>query len=190
MSTVTNPGRERDQRRAHLRDTAEPWLRLFLVPTLRRISLGWPTVAQIGMIRHELVEQERWISSAQFKPGAGRLSDPAGPRGARVVRVFRDAVARPLGRCAGRLGLHAPGVRADVRAIVGVRALRVEGRRRAGHLRGGPGGGGGADRARRVSSAATSSPIAGSGRSAILATGAQLAGVHFALILAVGGIIY
>src|SRR3546814_13938156 len=44
----------------------EPWLRLFL-RFLRFGALAWGgPVAQIAMIRQELVDEDRWISSAHF----------------------------------------------------------------------------------------------------------------------------
>ncbi|MFC6448477.1 chromate transporter, partial [Shinella zoogloeoides] len=67
MSTVTNPVAASETNDAPTYVVPqEPWLRLFL-RFLRFGALAWGgPVAQIGMIRHELVEQERWISSAQF----------------------------------------------------------------------------------------------------------------------------
>ena len=191
MSTVTNPVAASETNDAPTYVVPqEPWLRLFL-RFLRFGALAWGgPVAQIGMIRHELVEQERWISSAQFNRVLAVYQILPGPE-AHELCVYFGMLSR--GRWGGvlaglgfmlpgfvlmfalswayvRFGLKADGVLAIFAAVqVAVAALIVRAVFRiGGHVV--------TDRWLWAI--------------AILATGAQLAGVHFALILAVGGIIY
>jgi chromate transporter len=168
----------------------EPWLRLFL-RFLRFGALAWGgPVAQIGMIRHELVDEERWISSAQFNRVLAVYQILPGPE-AHELCVYFGMLSR--GRWGGvlaglgfmlpgfvlmfalswayvRYGLKTDGVLAVFAAVqVAVAALIVRAVFRiGGHVV--------TDRWLWAI--------------AVLAAGAQLAGVHFALILAVGGIIY
>ena len=168
----------------------EPWLRLFL-RFLRFGALAWGgPVAQIGMIRHELVDEERWISSARFNRVLAVYQILPGPE-AHELCVYFGMLSR--GRWGGilaglgfmlpgfvlmfvlswayvRYGLKTDGVLAIFAAVqVAVAALIVRAVFRiGGHVV--------TDRWLWAI--------------AILATGAQLAGVHFALILAMGGIIY
>ena len=191
MSTVTNPVAASETNDAPTYVVPqEPWLRLFL-RFLRFGALAWGgPVAQIGMIRHELVEQERWISSAQFNRVLAVYQILPGPE-AHELCVYFGMLSR--GRWGGvlaglgfmlpgfvlmfalswayvRFGLKADGVLAIFAAVqVAVAALIVRAVFRiGGHVV--------TDRWLWAI--------------AILATGAQLAGVHFALILAVGWIIY
>ena len=168
----------------------EPWLRLFLL-FLRFGALAWGgPVAQIGMIRHELVDEERWISSARFNRVLAVYQILPGPE-AHELCVYFGMLSR--GRWGGilaglgfmlpgfvlmfvlswayvRYGLKTDGVLAVFAAVqVAVAALIVRAVFRiGGHVV--------TDRWLWAI--------------AIVAAGAQLAGVHFALILAMGGIIY
>ena len=168
----------------------EPWLRLFL-RFLRFGALAWGgPVAQIGMIRHELVDEERWISSARFNRVLAVYQILPGPE-AHELCVYFGMLSR--GRWGGILaglgfmlpgfvlmfvlswayvhyGLKTDGVLAVFAAVqVAVAALIVRAVFRiGGHVV--------TDRWLWAI--------------AIVAAGAQLAGVHFALILAMGGIIY
>lgn len=168
----------------------EPWLRLFL-RFLRFGALAWGgPVAQIDMIRHELVDEERWISSAQFNRVLAVYQILPGPE-AHELCVYFGMLSR--GRRGGILaglgfmlpgfllmfalswayvhyGLKTDGVLAVFAAVqVAVAALIVRAVVRiGGHV---------------VTDRWLWAIV-------ILATGAQLAGVHFALILAVGGLIY
>jgi len=168
----------------------EPWLRLFL-RFLRFGALAWGgPVAQIGMIRHELVDEERWISSARFNRVLAVYQILPGPE-AHELCVYFGMLSR--GRWGGilaglgfmlpgfvlmfvlswayvRYGLKTDGVLAVFAAVqVAVAALIVRAVFRiGGHVV--------TDRWLWAI--------------AIVAAGAQLAGVHFALILAMGGIIY
>ena len=168
----------------------EPWLRLFL-RFLRFGALAWGgPVAQIGMIRHELVDEERWISSARFNRVLAVYQILPGPE-AHELCVYFGMLSR--GRWGGilaglgfmlpgfvlmfvlswayvRYGLKTDGVLAVFAAVqVAVAALIVRAVFRIGG---------------HVVTARWLWAIA------IVAAGAQLAGVHFALILAMGGIIY
>lgn len=168
----------------------EPLLRLFL-RFLRFGALAWGgPVAQIDMIRHELVDEERWISSDQFNRVLAVYQILPGPE-AHELCVYFGMLSR--GRWGGILtglgfmlpgfllmfalswayvhyGLKTDGVLAVFAAVqVAVAALIVRAVFRiGGHVV--------ADRWLWAI--------------AFLATGAQLAGVHFALILAAGGLIY
>jgi chromate transporter len=168
----------------------EPWLRLFL-RFLRFGALAWGgPVAQIGMIRQELVDEERWISSAHFNRVLAVYQILPGPEAHELCVYFG---MRSRGRWGGivaglgfmlpgfvlmfalswayvRFGLRAEGVQAVFAAVqVAVAALIVRAVFRiGGHVV--------TDRWLWAI--------------AILATAAQLAGVHFAITLAVAGVIY
>lgn len=168
----------------------EPWLQLFL-RFLRFGALAWGgPVAQIAMIRHELVDQERWISSAQFNRVLAVYQVLPGPEAHELCVYFG---MRSRGRWGGvlaglgfmlpgfllmfalswayvRYGLKTDALQAVFAAVqVAVAALIVRAVVRiGGHV-------------------VTDRWLWGI---AIVATGAQVAGVHFALILAIGGAIY
>ncbi|MFC3549501.1 chromate efflux transporter [Lysobacter cavernae] len=168
----------------------EPWLRLFL-RFLHFGALAWGgPVAQIAMIRHELVDQDRWVSSAQFNRALAVYQVLPGPE-AHELCVYFGMLSR--GRWGGilaglgfmlpgfvlmlalswayvRFGLKTDGVQAVFAAVqVAVAALIVRAVFRIGaHVV--------TDRWLWAL--------------ALLAAGAQLAGVHFALILTVSGGIY
>lgn len=168
----------------------EPWLRLFL-RFLRFGALAWGgPVAQIGMIRHELVDEERWISSAQFNRVLAVYQILPGPEAHELCVYFG---MRSRGRWGGvlaglgfmlpgfllmfalswayvRFGLKTDNVLAVFAAVqVAVAALIVRAVFRiGGHVV--------TDRWLWAV--------------AILAAAAQLAGVHFALILMAGGLVY
>lgn len=168
----------------------EPWLRLFL-RFLRFGALAWGgPVAQIGMIRHELVDEERWISSAQFNRVLAVYQILPGPEAHELCVYFG---MRSRGRWGGvlaglgfmlpgfllmfalswayvRFGLKTDNVLAVFAAVqVAVAALIVRAVFRiGGHVV--------TDRWLWAV--------------AILAAAAQLAGVHFALILVAGGLVY
>ncbi|HET6435032.1 MAG TPA: chromate efflux transporter [Xanthomonadaceae bacterium] len=158
---------------------------------LRFGALAWGgPVAQIAMIRHELVDQERWISSAQFNRVLAVYQVLPGPEAHELCVYFG---MRSRGRWGGvlaglgfmlpgfllmfalswayvRYGLKTDALQAVFAAVqVAVAALIVRAVVRiGGHV-------------------VTDRWLWGI---AIVATGAQVAGVHFALILAIGGAIY
>jgi chromate transporter len=168
----------------------ELWSRLFL-RFLRFGALAWGgPVAQIAMIRHELVDQERWISSAHFNRVLAVYQVLPGPEAHELCVYFG---MRSRGRWGGvlaglgfmlpgfvlmfvlswayvRYGLKTGALQAVFAAVqVAVAALIVRAVIRiGGHVV--------TDRWLWAI--------------AILATGAQLAGAHFALILAIGGSVY
>ena len=168
----------------------EPWLQLFL-RFLRFGALAWGgPVAQIAMIRQELVDEERWIGSARFNRVLAVYQVLPGPEAHELCVYFG---MRSRGRWGGVLaglgfmlpgfvlmfalswayvhyGLQAHGVAAMFAAVqVAVAALIVRAVVRiGGHVV--------TDRWRWGI--------------AIVATAAQLAGIHFAIILGVAGAIY
>lgn len=168
----------------------ESWWRLFL-RFLRFGALAWGgPVAQIGMIRNELVDEERWISSAHFNRVLAVYQILPGPEAHELCVYFG---MRSRGRWGGvvaglgfmlpgfllmfalswayvRYGLKTEGVQAVFAAVqVAVAALIVRAVFRiGGHVV--------TDRWLWAI--------------AILAAGAHLAGVHFAVILTAAGGIY
>mgnify|MGYP001222651698 CR=1 FL=1 len=168
----------------------EPLLQLFL-RFLRFGALAWGgPVVQIGMIRQELVDEERWVSGAHFNRVLAVYQILPGPE-AHELCVYFGMLSR--GRWGGilagigfmlpgfilmfalswayvRFGLQTEGMLAVFAAAqVAVAALIVRAVFRiGGHVV--------TDRWLWAV--------------AILGTGAQLAGVHFALILPIGGLIY
>ena len=168
----------------------EPWLRLFL-RFLRFGALAWGgPVAQIAMIRQELVDEERWISSAHFNRVLAVYQVLPGPEAHELCVYFG---MRSRGRWGGvlaglgfmlpgfllmfalswayvRYGLQTQGVAAVFAAVqVAVAALIVRAVVRIGeHV-------------------VTDRWLWGI---AIGATAAQLAGIHFGIILTVAGGIY
>jgi len=168
----------------------EPLPRLFL-RFLRFGALAWGgPVAQIAMIRQELVDEERWIGSAQFNRVLAVYQVLPGPEAHELCVYFG---MRSRGRWGGvlaglgfmlpgfllmfalswayvRFGLRTQGVAAVFAAVqVAVAALIVRAVVRIG---------------RHV---VTDRWLWGI---AIGATAAQLAGIHFAVILVVAGAIY
>ena len=168
----------------------ESWLPLFL-RFLRFGALAWGgPVAQIAMIRQELVDEERWISIAHFNRVLAVYQVLPGPEAHELCVYFG---MRSRGRWGGvlaglgfmlpgfvlmfalswayvRYGLQAQGVAAVFAAVqVAVAALIVRAVIRiGGHV-------------------VTDRWLWGV---AIVATAAQLAGVHFGIILTVGGLFY
>jgi chromate transporter len=168
----------------------EPLLRLFL-RFLRFGALAWGgPVAQIGMLRHELVEQERWLSPQAFNRVLAIYQVLPGPE-AHELCVYMGYRARGrIGGLLAGLGFMAPGfllmfvaawayvthgarmvalapVFAAVQAVVAALVVRAV-IRIGGH----------------VATNAWLWTIAG------LAMAAQLAGVHFGIVLAAAGAIY
>lgn len=168
----------------------EPLLRLFL-RFLRFGALAWGgPVAQIGMLRHELVEQERWLSPQAFNRVLAVYQVLPGPE-AHELCVYMGYRARGrVGGLLAGLGFMAPGfllmfvaawayvthgarldalspVFAAVQAVVAALVVRAV-IRIGGH----------------VATNAWLWTIAG------LAMAAQLAGVHFGIVLAAAGAIY
>lgn len=168
----------------------ESWCRLFL-RFLRFGALAWGgPVAQIAMIRQELVDEERWISSAHFTRVLAVYQVLPGPEAHELCVYFG---MRSRGRWGGvlaglgfmlpgfvlmfvlswayvRYGLQTRGVVAVFAAVqVAVAALIVRAVFRIG---------------RHV---VTDRWLWGI---AIVATAAQLAGIHFGIILTVGGLVY
>jgi len=168
----------------------EPWLRLFL-RFLRFGALAWGgPVAQIAMIRQELVDEERWVSSAQFNRVLAVYQVLPGPEAHELCVYFG---MRSRGRWGGvlaglgfmlpgfvlmlalswayvRYGLRTEGVTAVFAAVqVAVAALIVRAVVRIGeHV-------------------VTDRWLWGI---AIGATVAQLAGIHFGIVLTVAGTVY
>ena len=168
----------------------EPWSRLFL-RFLRFGALAWGgPVAQIAMIRHELVDQERWISSAHFNRVLAVYQILPGPEAHELCVYFGMRSRGRWGGLLAGLGFMLPGfllmfalswayvhfglktaalqsvfaaVQVAVAALIVRAVFRI-----GGHV-------------------VTDGWL---WAVAIAATAAQLAGVHFALILAVGGAIY
>ena len=168
----------------------EPLLRLFL-RFLRFGALAWGgPVAQIGMLRHELVEQERWLSPQAFNRVLAVYQVLPGPE-AHELCVYLGYRARGrIGGLLAGLGFMAPGfvlmfavawayvthgvqlqarapVFAAVQAVVAALVVRAV-IRIGGHV---------ATNAWLWSIAA-------------LAMAAQLAGVHFGIVLAAAGAMY
>ena len=168
----------------------EPMLRLFL-RFLRFGALAWGgPVAQIAMIRQELVDEERWVDSKQFNRVLAVYQVLPGPEAHELCVYFG---MRSGGRWGGvlaglgfmlpgfmlmfllswayvRYGLKAGGVAAVFAAVqVAVAALIVRAVVRIGtHV-------------------VTDGWLWGI---AIAATAAQLIGIHFGIILIVGGLAY
>ncbi|MBW3550103.1 MAG: chromate efflux transporter [Proteobacteria bacterium] len=168
----------------------ESWLRLFL-RFLRFGALAWGgPVAQIGMIRQELVDEERWVSSAHFNRVLAVYQVLPGPEAHELCVYFG---MRSRGRWGGvlaglgfmlpgfvlmfalswayvRYGLQTQGVAAVFAAVqVAVAALIVRAVVRIGeHV-------------------VTDRWLWGI---AIGATAAQLAGLHFGIILSAAGAVY
>ena len=168
----------------------EPLLRLFL-RFLRFGALAWGgPVAQIGMLRHELVEQERWLSPQAFNRVLAVYQVLPGPE-AHELCVYLGYRARGrIGGLLAGLGFMAPGfvlmfavawayvthgvqlqalapVFAAVQAVVAALVVRAV-IRIGGHV-------------------ATNAWL---WSIAVLAMAAQLAGVHFGIVLAGAGAMY
>ena len=168
----------------------ESWLRLFL-RFLRFGALAWGgPVAQIAMIRHELVERERWIDAGQFNRALAVYQVLPGPEAHELCVYFGMLARGRWGAVVAGLGFMLPGfvlmfalswayvrfglglegvqsvfaaVQAAVAALIVRAVFRI-----GGHVV--------TDRWLWAI--------------AIVATGAQLAGVHFAWSLAGGGLAY
>ena len=168
----------------------EPLLRLFL-RFLRFGALAWGgPVAQIGMLRQELVEQERWLSPRAFNRVLAVYQVLPGPE-AHELCVYMGYRARGrIGGLLAGLGFMAPGfllmllaawayvthgarldalapVFAAVQAVVAALVVRAV-IRIGGHV-------------------ATNAWL---WTIAVLAMAAQLAGVHFGIVLAGAGAMY
>jgi chromate transporter len=186
----TAAGAQVDEPTDGYRVPRESWPRLFL-RFLRFGALAWGgPVAQIAMIRQELVDEEQWISSAHFNRVLAVYQVLPGPEAHELCVYFG---MRSRGRLGGvlaglgfmlpgfvlmfglswayvRYGLQAQGVAAVFSAVqVAVAALIVRAVIRiGGHV-------------------VTDRWLWGT---ALAATAAQLAGVHFGIILTVGGLFY
>jgi chromate transporter len=168
----------------------EPLLHLFL-RFLRFGALAWGgPVAQIGMLRHELVEQERWLSPRAFNRALAMYQVLPGPE-AHELCVYMGYRARGrIGGLLAGLGFMAPGfvlmfavawayvthgvqlqalaqVFAAVQAVVAALVVRAV-IRIGGHV-------------------ATNAWL---WTIAALAMAAQLAGVHFGIVLLAAGALY
>lgn len=168
----------------------EPWLRLFM-RFLRFGALAWGgPVAQIAMIRQELVDEQRWVSSEHFNRVLAVYQVLPGPEAHELCVYFG---MRSRGRWGGvlaglgfmlpgfllmfvlswayvRHGLQTAGVAAVFAAVqVAVAALIVRAVFRIGaHV-------------------VTDRWLWGI---AIVATAAQVLGIHFGVILGIGGLVY
>lgn len=193
MATDTDdaaPAAEFDEPSSGYQVPRESWLRLFL-RFLRFGALAWGgPVAQIAMIRQELVDEERWISSTHFNRVLAVYQVLPGPEAHELCVYFgMRARGRWGGVLAGlgfmlpgfvlmfvlswayvRYGLQTQGVAAVFAAVqVAVAALIVRAVIRiGGHV-------------------VTDRWLWGV---AIAATAAHLVGVHFGIILTVGGLFY
>ena len=169
---------------------AESFGRLFL-RFLRFGSLAWGgPVAQIGMIRHELVEQERWISEEQFNRVLAVYQVLPGPEAHELCVYFGYRSRGRIGGLLAGLGFMLPGfllmfllswlyvrhgmqlsgmagifaaVQAVVAALIVRAVIRIGGHVMTGRWLWGI---------------------------ALLAMAAQLAGVHFGIVLAGAGVTY
>ncbi len=164
--------------------------RLFL-RFLRFGALAWGgPVAQIGMLRQELVEQERWVSPAEFNRALAVYQALPGPEAHELCVYFGQRARGRKGGVLAGLGFMLPGfvlmfalswlyVEQDVRVAglagvlgavqIAVAALIVRAVVRIGaHV-------------------ITDRWLWGI---ALLASAAQLAGVHFGLVVAIAGAIY
>lgn len=180
----------KSKRRSVYRVPEEPWLRLFL-RFLRFGALAWGgPVAQIAMIRQELVDEERWISTDHFNRVLAVYQVLPGPEAHELCVYFG---MRSRGRWGGvlaglgfmlpgfvlmfvlswayvRYGLNTQGVASVFAAVqVAVAALIV---RAVIHIGG---------------HAVTDRWLWGV---AVVATAAQLAGIHFGFVLTAGGLFY
>ena len=168
----------------------EPWSRLFL-RFLRFGALAWGgPVAQIAMIRHELVDRERWIGSAHFNRVLAVYQVLPGPEAHELCVYFGMRSRGRWGGVLAGLGFMLPGfvlmfalswayvryglktgalqavfasVQVAVAALIVRAVIRI-----GGHVV--------TDRWLWAI--------------AILATAAQLAGAHFALVLAIAGCVH
>ncbi|VTU24982.1 Chromate transport protein [Variovorax sp. RA8] len=89
------------------------------------LAWGGP-VAQVAMLRRELVNEERWISSERFNRLLAVMQVLPRTRGARAVRASGHACEGAAGRGAGRSRIHAPGIPVDAGAVM---ALLPDGHR-------------------------------------------------------------
>jgi chromate transporter len=95
---------------AEPRPPAEPLARLF-ARFLRFGALAWGgPVAQIGMIRHELVDEERWISPARFNRVLAVYQALPGPEAHELCVYFGAAARGRLGGLLAGLGFMLPGL--------------------------------------------------------------------------------
>ena len=87
----------------------ESWGRLFL-RFLRFGALAWGgPIAQIGMIRHELVEQERWITNERFNRVLAVYQVLPGPEAHELCVYFGYRARGRLGGLLAGLGFMLPG---------------------------------------------------------------------------------
>ena len=87
------------------------------------------------MIKHECVDEERWISEETFKKTLAVYQVLPGPRGARALRLLRAHPRRQARRLSRRARLHAAGLRPDAGAIDPLRRGRPRWTARRGLLR-------------------------------------------------------
>ncbi|MAL02719.1 MAG: chromate transporter [Arenimonas sp.] len=168
----------------------EPWLRLFL-RFLRFGALAWGgPVAQIAMIRQELVDEQRWITSDHFNRVLALYQVLPGPEAHELCVYFGMLSRGRLGGILAGIGFMLPGfllmfalswayvrygldtgsvvavfaaVQVAVAALIVRAVIRI-----GGHV-------------------VTNRWL---WAIALLGAGAQMAGVHFGLILIVAGLIY
>lgn len=87
----------------------EPWLRLFL-RFLRFGALAWGgPVVQIAMLRHELVDEERWVSSEQFNQALAVYQMLPGPEAHEMCVHFGMLARGRWGGILAGLGFMLPG---------------------------------------------------------------------------------
>src|SRR5262245_34626017 len=91
------------------RSVREPAGKLFL-RFLKFGALAWGgPVAQIAMIRHELVEQEHWISKDRFNRVLGLFQVLPGPEAHELCVYFGMKAGGRLGAILAGLGFMLPG---------------------------------------------------------------------------------
>ena len=125
--------------------------RLIFIRFLKFGCLAWGgPAAQIAMIKRECVDEERLDRRGDLQEAARRLPGPAGPGGARALRLLRPPARRQARRLPRRPRLHAAGLPAHARPLDPLRRgqprraprrplLRADGGgRRAGRPRPGP----------------------------------------------------
>ena len=108
-----------------------------LLRFLRFGSLAWGgPVAQIAMIRQELVDEEHWVTSEHFNRALALYQVLPGPEAHELCVYFG---MRSLGWRPARPRVHAARFPADVCPVVGIRAVRAARRApRRVHNGGGP----------------------------------------------------
>jgi chromate transporter len=105
-----NSSQTHDSSEPDVRVPAEPWLRLFW-RFLRFGLLAWGgPVAQIAMIRQELVEEEKWVSPAHFNRTLALYQILPGPEASELCVYFGMLSRGRVGGLLAGLGFLLPGL--------------------------------------------------------------------------------